>query len=256
MALERQARRGLVVSGEAVRRWLPESGWEGERAKLIAQDDDPQRGAKLARIRSAFEQVRVGVALLFADELASSLLPPAGSQWRPEGAPVELMPPATNEKRSLAGALGLSAGTIAHCVWYRKTTGLFLDRLATLDRTYPAARFSHLTAVADNAKLHHAAEVEQGLAAPPRFELLSLPPSGPRASPLERACGDVRDKCPRHHTRQRLGQLVQDVQRHLHGTGPWPHALSDLYSTPEVTAAVQALRAAQPAPEGISQLAA
>jgi transposase len=256
IALELQARHGLEVSGETVRRWLHAVGWEWKRAKLIAKDDDPQRVEKLARIRFAFEQVRAGVALFFADELDISLLPKVGSQWMPKGAQVEIMTPGTNEKRYLAGALDISTGTIAHCVWYRKTTGLFLDLLATLDRAYPATTFSHLTVVADNAKIHHAAEVEKWLAAHPRFALLYLPTYCPRANPLERAFGDVHDKCTRNHTRKRLWHLVQDVQWHLHGNGPWPYALSDLYYTPEVTAAVQALRAAPTAPEEISQLAA
>ena len=58
------------------------------------------------------------------------------------------------------------------CVWYRKQTGLFLDLLETLDQTYPALRFTHLTVVADNAKIHKAAKVQRWLAAHPRFELL------------------------------------------------------------------------------------
>jgi len=49
---------------------------------------------------------------------------------------------------------------------------------------------------------------------------------------------------------------VQDVKQHLQVNGPWPYALSELYDTPEVTAAVQALRAAVTTPEEISQLAA
>lgn len=256
IALEVQARRGLVVSGETVRRWLHELGWEWKRAKLLAKDDDPQRVAKLARIRYAFEQLQAGMALFFADELDISLLPKVGYQWMPQGAQVEILTPGTNEKRSLAGALAIRTGTLPHCVWYRKTTGLFLDLLDTLDRAYPAATFTHLAVVADNAKIHHAAEVEKWLAAHPRFELLYLPTYCPRANPIERAFGDVHDKCTRNHTRKRLWPLVQDVKRHLHDNGPWPYALSDLYYTPEVTAAVQALRAAQTAPEEISQLAA
>jgi transposase len=256
IALELQTRRGIAVSGETVRRWLQEVGWEWKRVKLIAKDDDPQRVEKLARIRLAFEQVRAGVALFFADELDISLLPKVGYQGMPKGAQVEILTPGTNEKRYLAGALESSTGTIAPCVWYRKTTGLFLDLLDTLDRAYPATTFSHLTVVADNAKIQHAAEVEKWLAAHPRFARLYLPTYCPRANPLERAFGEVHDKCTRNHTRKRLWHLVHDVQWHLHGNGPWPYALSDLYYTPEVTAAVQALRAAQTAPEEISQLAA
>jgi hypothetical protein len=49
---------------------------------------------------------------------------------------------------------------------------------------------------------------------------------------------------------------VQDVKQHLQVNGPWPYALSDLYYTPEVTAAVEALRAAETSPEETLPLAA
>ena len=186
----------------------------------------------------------------------SVCLPKVGYQWMPKGTQVEVMTPGTNEKRYLAGALNLSTGTTAHCVWYRKTTGLFLDLLATLDRAYPARAFTRLSVVVDNAKIHHAQEVAKWVATHPRFELLYLPTYCPRANPIERAFGDVHDKCTRNHTRKRMWHLVQDVKQHLQVNGPWPYALSELYYTPEVTAAVQALHTAESAPEEISQLAA
>jgi transposase len=256
VALEVQARRGVAVSAETVRRWLHALGWEWKRAKLVAKDDDPQRVEKLARIRYAFEQLRAGAALFFADELDISLLPKVGYQWMPKGAQVEVLTPGTNEKRYLAGALDITTGTTQHCVWYRKTTGLFLDLLVTLDRAYPAWAFARLSIVVDNSKIHYAGEVAKWLAAHPRFQLLYLPTYCPRANPIERAFGDVHDKCTRNHTRKRMWHLVQDVERHLRVNGPWAYALSDLYYTSEVTAAVEALRAAETAQEEISQLAA
>jgi transposase len=256
IAVELYTRRQIAVSAETMRRWLHELDWEWKRAKLSAKDDDPQRVEKLARIRFAFEQLRTGATLFFADELDIHLLPKVGYQWMPKGTQVEVMTPGTNEKRYLGGALEITTGTITHCVWYRKTTGLFLDLLDTLDRTYPAPLFSHLPVVADNAKIHQAKKVQQWLAAHPRFELLYLPTYCPRANPIERAFGDVHDKCTRNHTRKRIWQLVQDVKQHLHSNGPWQYALSELYYTPEVTAAVAALLAVHTAPAEISQLAA
>jgi len=256
VALELHARRGRKVSAETVRRWLHDLGWVWKRAKLRAKDDDPQRVGKLARIRYAFEQIRAGVALVFADELDISLLAKVGYQWMPQGTQAEVMTPGTNEKRHLAGALDITTGTMTHCVWYRKVTGLFLDLLTTLDRQYPARAFFHLYVVVDNAKIHSAAEVQKWLAAHPRFELLYLPTYCPRANPIERAFGDVHDKCTRNHTRKRIWHLVQDVKHHLQSNGPWPYALSELYYTPEVTAAVEALRAAELSPAALSQLAA
>jgi len=256
VALELFVRRRITVSAETVRRWLHELGWEGKRAKLRAKDDDPQRGEKLARIRLAFEQLRVGAALCFADELDIHLLPKVGYQWMPKGEQVAVMTPGTNEKRYLAGALNIATGKITHCVWYRKQPGLFLELLETLDRTHPAPLFTQLPVVVDNAKLHKAKKVQQWLAAQPRFALLYLPTYCPDANPIERAFGDVHDKCTRNHTRKRIWHLVPDVKQPLQVNGPWRYALSDLYYTSEVTAAVEALRAVQTAPAVITQLAA
>jgi hypothetical protein len=184
-----------------------------------------------------------------------NLLPEVGSQWMPKGEQGAVLTPGTNEKRSLAGALGLTTGAITHCMWYRKQTGLFRELRDTLDRTHPAPLFPHLTVVVDNAHLHKAKEVQQWLAAHPRFELLYLPTYCPAANPIARAFGDGHDNCTRNHTRKRVWHLGNDVKQPLRVNGPWRYALSDLYYTPEVTAAVEALQAAAP-PAVISQLAA
>lgn len=70
-----------------------------------------------------------------------------------------------------------------------------------------------------------------------------MPTYGPKANPIERAFGNVHDKCTRNHQRKWLRDLVEDVRWHLQVKGPWPYALSEIYYTPEVTAAVQALAA-------------
>jgi transposase len=110
--------------------------------------------------------------------------------------------------------------------------------------------------VVDNYKIHKAHAVEQWLAAHPRFELLFLPTYCPKANPIERAFGDVHDKCTRNHKRKRLWAVVSDVARHLAVNGPWHYELSEIYYTPEVTAAVQALATATPSQGECSQLAA
>jgi transposase len=256
LAVEVQVRRGVRVSAETLRHWLHDLGGEGKRAKGAAKDDDPQRVEKLARMRWAYEQLRVGTALFFADELDISLLPKVGYHWMPKGVQVEVLTPGTDTKRYLAGALDITTGTIPHGVWYRKTTGLFLALLNTLDRASSMSAFSQLTVVVDNAKIHHAEAVAKWLTAHPRFEILYLPTYCPRANPLERAFGDVHDKCTRNHTRKQMWQLGQDVKQHLLRNGPWRYALSTLYSTPEVTAAVPPLRAAASSQDATSQLAA
>jgi transposase len=117
IAVELYTRRKIAVSAETIRRWVHAVDWEWKRAKLRAKDDDPERVEKLARIRYAFEQLRAGVALFFADELDIPRLPTVGYHWMPKGTQVEVMTPGTNEKRYLGGALNLTTGTITHCVW-------------------------------------------------------------------------------------------------------------------------------------------
>jgi transposase len=256
LALELHAHRGVQVSTETMRRWLHDLGWVWKRAKLAAKDDDPKRVEKLARIRLVFERLQAQAALFFADELDIPLLPKVGPQWMPKGEQVEVLTPGANEKRYLAGALDMRTGTSLHRVWWRKTHGLFLDLLQALERAYPPGRFTHLYVVVDNYKIHKAQAVERWLAAHPRVEWLFLPTYCPKASPIERAFGDVHDKCTRNHKRKRLWAVVKDVAQHLHVNGPWRYELSEIYYTPAVTAAVQALLRAQTAPAETSQLAA
>jgi putative transposase len=134
LALELQVRRGVRVSAETVRRGLHGLDWGWKRATLAAKDDDPQRMAKLARLRYTWEHLPARAALFFADELDISLLPKVGYQWMPKGQQREVLTPGTNQKRYLTGALEMRSGKIVHRVWWRKTHGLFLDLLATLSR--------------------------------------------------------------------------------------------------------------------------
>jgi putative transposase len=239
LALTLQAKRGVTVSGETMRRWLHELGWVWKRAKLVAKDDDPQRVNRLARIRWVFEQLKRGEAMVFADELDIHLLPKVGCAWMPKGTQLAVMTPGQNQKHYLAGALELATGTLLHCLGARQTNQLFRDLLETLKASYPTERYTRLYVVVDNYNIHKAQAVEQWLATHPRVTLLFLPTYCPRANPIERAFGDVHDCCTRNHRRQRLPDLVADVEEHLHVNGPWPYKLSEIYDEPAITAAVE-----------------
>jgi putative transposase len=245
LALTLQAKRGITVSAETMRRWLHEVGWVWKRAKLVAKDDDPQRVTRLAHIRWVFEQLKFCEALVFADELDIHLLPKVGCAWTPKGTQLEVMTPGQNQKHYLAGALDLTAGTLHHCLGPRKTNALFRDLLTRLAERYPPDRYTRLYVVVDNYKIHKAKAVEQWLATHPRVTLLFLPTYCPQANPIERAFGDVHDCCTRNHRRKRLPDLVADVEAHLHLNGPWQYKLSDLYYESAVTTAVEKIAADQ-----------
>ena len=246
LAVQLKIQRGIEVSASTMRRWLHHEGWVWKRAQLVARDDDPQRTEKLARIRHTLETLAKREVLLFADELDIHLLPKVGYQWMPRGATVKLVTPGQNQKHYLAGALELKTGRIVHCVGGRKTNALFRTLLEDLERRYAKARFDKVYVVVDNFGIHKAKAVERWLAAHPRFELLFLPTYCPQANPIERAFGDVHDKCTRNHQRLCIAELVRDVEQHLLTNGPWQYHLSHLYYTPEVTPSVDRIAKEQP----------
>jgi putative transposase len=161
----------------------------------------------------------------------------------PHGTQAEVMTPGTNETHYLAGALHLATGQLLSCLGPRKNTGLFRELLTLLDTTYPARQITRISVVVDNYCIHKAKAVEQWLAHHPRFALLWLPTSCPRAHPIERVFGDVHDKCTRNHQRKRLRDLVKDVEQHVQANGPWQYKLSQLDDEPQVTAAVESIAA-------------
>jgi transposase len=242
LALSLEARRGLCVSAETVRRWRHALDGRWKRAKLVTKDNDPERTAKLAAIRFAVETLRPRQALLFVDELDLALLPQTGYQWMPQGTQVEVLTPGQNEKRYRAAGWDARTGVIHYCLGERKTNALFRHLLDLLQSRYPAQRYDRVYSVADHYRIHKAQAAQQWLAAHPRFEVLWLPPYCPRANPMERAFGDTHDKVTRHHKRKRWRDLVADVGRHRDHNGPWPYQLSRLYQQPEIIAALQTLQ--------------
>jgi putative transposase len=239
LALSLEARRGLHVSAETIRRWLHRLGWRWKRTKLAAKDNDPQRAPKLAHIRWIWETLQPRQALLFADELDIQLLPKSGYQWMPKGTQVDVLTPGKNEKHYLAGAWDSRTGAVHDCNGARKTNQLFRDLLDTLDRHYPTRHYQRIFVVVDNYSIHQAQAVGRWLTLHLRFELLWLPTYCPRANPIERIFGDTHDKVTRNHKRKRLRDLVADVGRHLERNGPWLYRLSTIYQEPDITMALK-----------------
>lgn len=245
LAAELKARRGVALSQETVRRWLHEAGYVWKRARHAARDDDPGRAGKLARIRHLVETLPREAALFFADELDIHLLPKLGCEWMPRGTQVEVMTPGTNRKSYLAGALNFTTGRLLSVIGERKNRWLFIDLLRAIDRASPVARVSKIYVVVDNYGIHKAKAVVSWLAQHPRFEVVWLPSYCPRANPIERAFGDVHDKCTRNHKRREIAELVADVKAHLRWNGPWRYRLSEIYYAPEVEAALAEMNAAE-----------
>lgn len=243
LGLELNARRKVKVSRETIRRWLHDVGYVWKRARHVARDDDPHRVEKLARIRAVIEGMLPTEALFFADELDIHLLAKTGYEWVLKGTQTEVMTPGTNRKHYVAGALNYLTGKMLAVTTERKDRWLFIDLLKLIDKRCPARQFTRIYVVCDNYRIHTAHAVTVWLAAHPRFELVFLPAYCPQANPIERAFGDVHDKCTRNHKRTDIAQLVGDVVWHLKANDPWRYKLSKIYYTPEVDQAVADLAA-------------
>ena len=213
----------------------------------MATENDPQRVARLARLRWPTEPWQAQERLVLADARDRHLLPKVGAAWRPTGRQEEVMTPGQHEKHALAGALDLTTGKIFPCRGTRKTHACLRDRLPLRERTSAPPQGSRLDVVVANSRRHKAKAVGQWGATQPRFAWLWLPTACPRANPRERAFGDVHDQGTRHHKRKRLRDVVGDVAQHLHATGPWVYTLARIYQEPEIPAAVERIAAeAQP----------
>src|SRR5919199_147784 len=137
----------------------------------------------------------------------------------PRGAQLAVMTPGTKATASLAGALALATGTLLHPVGPRNTSGLFQALLNTLEAAYQAPPSQQVYGVGDHDHSHQATAVAPWGATPPRLTRRFLPTYGPRAHPIERACGDVHDTCTRNPRRKGLRDLVSDVEEPLHLNG-------------------------------------
>lgn len=246
LSAQLKVQRGLDVSASTMRRWLHELDYVWKRAKLVAKGGDPEWAQKLARIRHVAENLRTHEVLIFADELDIHLLPKVGYEWTLRGTKVEVMTPGRNQKQYLAGGLDYRTGRLHHRVGLRKTNALFRDLLDALDWFYPKRAFTKIYVVVDNYRIHDAQAVARWLETHPRFELIKLPTYCPEANPIERAFGDVHDKCTRNHKRTKITQLVRDVERHLEKNGPWKYKLSKIYFESAVTAALKSIASAIP----------
>jgi len=245
LALQLATQRGYRVSRETLRRTLHQLGYAWKRARHAARDDDPERVSKLAQIRHLSETLPQNAALFFADELDIHLLAKLGYEWMLKGTQRAVMTPGTNQKSYLAGALNVVTGKLLHVVGEQKNRWLFLELLKVIERACPAAKFTKIYIVVDNYRIHTAQAVVEWLAQHPRFELVFLPSYCPQANPIERAFGDVHDKCTRNHRRKCITELVADVVWHLKRNGPWRYKLSEIYYAPEVDRAVAELLAAE-----------
>jgi transposase len=151
---------------------------------------------------------------VYEDEVDIHLNPKIGLDWMGLGQQKEVVTPAKNEKRYLAGALDARTGEVHWVEAKKKDAWLFLDLLQRLTVVYPHARLIHV--ILDNYKIHSSNIIAIALAHfARRVRLHFLPPYCPNHNRIERLWQDLHAQVTRNHQCPTMTALMREVRYYL-----------------------------------------
>lgn len=201
------------VSPETVRRWLHRENLVWRRPRPVLGPSDPQRPAKLRKLRKLLRNLPADEIAVFQDEVDVNLNPKIGSMWMPRGVQAEVPTPGTNEKRYLAGSLNWRTGDVVSTEGLPRegrNAALFLRHLD--DLRYHLRRYHKIHVICDNAKFHDCRAVQAYLRRwGQRIELHFLPTYSPQANPIERIWWHLHEEITRNHRCGSLDELLDLV---------------------------------------------
>lgn len=203
----------IRVSRETVRRRLRAEGLVYRRPRPVVGPKDPERAAKLRKLRRLLKQLPADEIAVFQDEVDINTNPKIGSMWMRCGEQAEVVTPGTNEKRYLSGSLSWRTGELTLTEGkprQGRNTDLFLAHLDDLRRKYRRYRVIHV--ICDNAKPHKAKRVEEYLAKHgDRVKIHYLPNYAPDTNPIERVWWHLHEEVTRNHRCRSMEELLDMV---------------------------------------------
>jgi len=207
---------GVRVSRETVRRKLRAEGLVYRRPRPVVGPKDPQRAAKLRKLRHLLGHLPANEIVVFQDEVDINTNPKIGSMWMWRGEQAEVVTPGTNEKRYLSGSLSWRTGELILTEGkpgQGRNTDLFLAHLDDLRRQYRCYRVIHV--ICDNAKFHRpdrCRKVQQYMAKwRHRIVLHFLPTYAPETNPIERVWWHLHEEITRNHRCADIKDLLELV---------------------------------------------
>ena len=225
----------VVVSRETVRRWLHQADLVWRRPRPVLRRPDPQRQARLDKIRAVLRALPDNETAVFTDEVDLHLNPKIGCMWMEQGQQAEVVTPGDNAKGYLAGSLHWRTGLLISTVGAHRDAALFVAHLEELLRRL--RRYKKIHVICDNAKFHTSRLVQEFYARhQDRLEFHPLPRYAPACNPIERGWWRLHEAITRNHTCQSLPELVDLALAWL--TAKRTFRVQDsLYSTQEKTEA-------------------
>lgn len=204
-----------TVSRETVRRWLHREGLVWRRPRPVLKPIDPDRPAKLKKLRALLRNLPPDEIAVFEDEVDVNLNPDIGSMWMPKGQQAGVETPGTNQKRYLAGSLNWRTGQVILTegrAGEGRNSALFVRHLDELRCRLRCYRKIHV--ICDNAKFHDCQRVREYLVEHgDRVVLHFLPTWSPDTNPIERIWWHVHEEITRNHrcgTVEELLSLIFD----------------------------------------------
>ena len=202
------------VSAETVRRWLRRSDLVWRRPRPVIRLVDPERDAKLAKLRRLLRGLPDDELAVFEDEVDINTNPKIGAMWMRRGQQASVETPGDNAKRYVAGSL---AWNLRALVATEADPGqgcnaeLFVRHLEVL-RSRFGAGFRKIQVLCDNARSHSCRRVDAYLKEHgDQIVLHYLPKRAPDTNPIERVWWHLHDEITRNHRCQTLEQLLDLV---------------------------------------------
>ena len=201
----------IRISAETVRRGMRQMEFVWRRPRPVVGLHDPDRDAKLRKIRRLIFSLPADETVVFQDEVDINLNPKIGACWMVRGEQAEVVTPGNNEKRYLAGSLHWRTGQLLlSAPSRRRNADLFVAHLDDLRRRLRGYRVVHV--VCDNARFHDCGKVQAFLA---RYEgrivLHFLPKYAPETNPIERVWWHLHDTLTRNHRCRSIEELLEEV---------------------------------------------
>ena len=186
------------VSRETVRRWLHQADLVWRRPRPVLRRQDPDREARLEKIRTVLRDLPDDETAVFEDEVDLALNPKIGCMWMERGQQAEVVTPGDNDKNYLAGSLHWRTGLLITTVGPKRDAKLFVRHLE--DLLSRLRRYKKIHVICDNASCHTSLEVIQYLwKHEGRIEVHLLPSYSPDYNPLERVWGHLHEEITRNH---------------------------------------------------------
>ena len=195
------------VSRETVRRWLHQADLVWRRPRPVLRRQDPDRAARLEKIRAVLRDLPDDETAVFEDEVDLALNPKIGCMWMERGQQAEVVTPGDNDKCYLAGSLHWRTGWLLTTVGPKRDAELFVRHLE--DLLSRLRRYKKIHVICDNAKFHTSGLVQEFFAQhQDRLEFHPLPRYSPDCNPVERVWWRLHEAITRNHQCQELRELI------------------------------------------------